>query len=187
MQQPLDARCPPSLKKLLHPTEPRALRALELGSGCGIAGKTLAMLQPNCHVWLTDLPEAMDLLQLNIQESTNAAGSRLSKQVLIWGRDFSLDIGQERLDLILVSDCTYNTDSIPALVETFTVLLSRSPAALIIVATKVRHASEIVFFDLMADAGIIQFEQLTVPLPSGCDEEDENANIHLFRHREASE
>lgn len=137
-------------------------------------------------MWLTDLPEAMDLLQLNIQESMVAAGSRLLGQVLIWGEDFSVDTGQEQLDLVLVSDCTYNTDSIPALVGTFATLLSQSPAALIVVATKIRHASELVFFDLMANAGIVQVERLTILLPSGCDEEDENADIHFFRHREAS-
>ena len=186
MQQPFHARCPLSLQKLLHPIQPRVLRVLELGSGCGIAGLTLASLQPNCHMWLTDLPESMDLLQLNIQESIPAAGSQLLGQVLVWGQDFSLDTGEEQLDLILVSDCTYNTDSIPALVKTFATLLAQSPAALIVVATKVRHVSELIFFDLMTDAGIIQVEHLTIPLPSGCDEEDENAEIHIFRHLQAS-
>lgn len=185
VQQPLHARCPQLLAKLLHPAQPRVLRALELGSGCGIAGKTLASMQPDCHMWLTDLPDAMELLQLNIQESTTAPGSRLMGRVLVWGQDSLLEFVQEQLDLILVSDCTYNTDSIPALVETFTNLLSQSPAALIVVATKIRHATEKVFFDLMEDAGIAQIDHLAIALPSGPDDEDEVADIHLFGHHEA--
>lgn len=191
-QQPLHPKCPASLTKILHSTPNQVLRTLELGSGCGIPGKTLASLRRNCLVWLTDIPEAMELLDDNIRISKTAPGSSLSSQVLIWGQELPTDIRQEKFDLVLVSDCTYNTDSIPALVKTLSDLVFQSPSILIVVATKVRHPSERVFFDLMANAGMKEFELVTVALRTGSfeadddDDQNEYVDIHIFPGSEVS-
>lgn len=72
---------------------------------------TLAALLPNCRVVLTDLPEAQEIVEQNI--STLATdlrnGSSLSFAELDW--DAELPASLPGFDLVLASDCTYNSDS----------------------------------------------------------------------------
>ncbi|KAJ2776159.1 Protein-lysine N-methyltransferase efm6 [Coemansia interrupta] len=78
---------------------------LELGSGTGIVGITLAKLQPNCTVVLTDKPELVALLKHNIEMNTckNAAAEELD-----WCDDGERQLNgrwsESRPDVILVSD-----------------------------------------------------------------------------------
>lgn len=156
---------------------------LELGSGCGIIGKALASMRPNCHVILTDLLDAMDLIQYNIADSHLASQSRLSSMILDWDRDLPESITAKQFDLILVCDCTYNTDSIPALVKTLSALIVRSPAAMVVVANKIRHDSELSFFDEMAGDGFIEAEQLSIPVGGGypgTEYASQNIDIHVY-------
>ncbi len=156
---------------------------LELGSGCGIIGIALASIRPNSHVILTDLPDAMELIEDNIAHSQLALGSRLSSMVLDWDRDLPEAITAEQFHLVLVCDCTYNPDSIPALVKTLSALMARSPTVMIVVANKIRHDSEISFFDQMADVGLTEVEQLRIPLDGDYVEETEHAqniDIHVY-------
>ena len=156
---------------------------LELGSGCGIVGKALASIRPDCHVILSDLLDAMELIQVNLADSQLASGSRLSSMILDWSQDLPASITAERFDLILVCDCTYNTDSIPALVTTLSALIARLPAAMIVVANKIRHDSELSFFDQMADAGLFEAEQLTMPVRGDsrtAEEGSQSIDIHIY-------
>lgn len=156
---------------------------LELGSGCGIVGKALASIRPNCHVILSDLLDAMELIQHNMADSQLASGSRLSSMILDWDRDLPASITAAQFDLILVCDCTYNTDSIPALVKTLSALIAGLPGAMIVVANKIRHDSELSFFDQMADAGLVEVEQLTIPVRGGspgAEYGSQNIDIHVY-------
>lgn len=157
---------------------------LELGSGCGIVGKALASIRPDCHVILSDLVDAMDLIQLNLADSQPASGSRLSSMILDWSQDLPAAITAEQFDLILVCDCTYNTDSIPALVRTLSALNARSPGAMVVVANKIRHDSELAFFDQMADAGLNEVEQVSIPVHGGSAEAEDGSHqiidIHVY-------
>jgi predicted nicotinamide N-methyase len=87
------------------------------------------------------------------------------------------------IELILVSDCTYNADSLPALVSTLDRLVRTSPDAIILVALKRRHDSETVFFDLMGTAGFTAVKD-SVEIPSQHDEVDE---IEFYCYSRASE
>jgi predicted nicotinamide N-methyase len=90
---------------------------LELGTGCGIVGMTLAALIPNSHVTLTDLPEARDIVSRNI--SSLAAELRNDSTIRFEELDWDAELpawyaaSQERVrtELVLASDCTYNSDS----------------------------------------------------------------------------
>lgn len=179
--QRLQTQCP-SFCKLLLPTPSRTLNVLELGSGCGIVGKALALTRPNCHVILTDLPDAMDLIQDNIADSQLASGSRLSSMILDWDQDLPAAVMSQQLDLILVCDCTYNTDSIPALVRTLAALIARSPAATIVVANKIRHDSELSFFHQVRDVGLAEVEEMTIPVGGAPETQclPENIYIHVY-------
>lgn len=180
--QTLHAHCP-SFFQLLRPAQSQRLNVLELGSGCGIVGKALASIRPDCHVILSDLVDAMELISHNVADSQLASGSRLSSMILDWGQELPTSITAEQFDLILVCDCTYNSDSIPALVKTLSALLARLPTAMIVVVNKIRHDSELSFFDQMADAGLVEVEQLTIPVGGGStmtEDALQNVDIHVY-------
>ncbi|KAF2084226.1 S-adenosyl-L-methionine-dependent methyltransferase [Saccharata proteae CBS 121410] len=133
----------------------KKLNVLELGSGCGIVGISLAQSVPDCDVTLTDLPEAQEIAEKNIESMNPAMASRVQFEPLDWAKPLPPSIRHRIFDMIIVSDCTYNADSSPALVQTMKALVERSPKAIVVVAMKVRHSSERVFFDLMSDAGFL--------------------------------
>ena len=92
-----------------------SLKVLELGTGCGIVGMTLASVVPNCNVHLSDLPEAREIIERNIiyysLQLTN--GSKLTFEELDWDNELPARYVRPggRVDLVLASDCTYNADS----------------------------------------------------------------------------
>ncbi|KAJ5659295.1 hypothetical protein N7507_005746 [Penicillium longicatenatum] len=167
----------PSLNQLLKPRG-SALQAVELGAGCGIVGIALATMRDQCNVLLTDLPEVEKIVMRNIDEAHLKPTSSVRYQTLDWDEP-PPDLCSQPIDLILVSDCTYNADSLPTLVSVLDRLVRTSPDALVLVALKRRHESEAVFFDLMKDAAFVA-QETTVPLPSQHDQSD---TIELYCYR----
>ena len=167
-------------------------KVLELGSGCGLVGIALAKVQSNCHVLLTDLAEAMELLSVNISQGLGdlAPNSMITEGILDWDDDLPEFVAKAQFDLILVSECIYNSDSIPVLVKTLAALVAKSPLALIVVATKARHDSEFIFFDLIAQAGIINIGHQAMPLPECSSNKTKQALDHVdtyfFRGKDAA-
>ncbi len=160
--------------------------AIELGSGCGIVGIGLAQIVPNCDIVLTDLPEAQDILIRNIRSSKAARGTQISARVLDWESELPIEVSQRRHDIIIISDCTYNTDTIPALVNTLSKLATSSPNAVIYLATKVRHDSETEFFSLMHKASFVTKELTSIGLPNlspDFEGEFETVDIYEFRKK----
>ncbi|PKY02103.1 UPF0665 family protein c [Aspergillus campestris IBT 28561] len=163
---------PPVLHDLLTNCQNRSvtnpLHAVELGSGCGIVGISLAQTLPNCNVVLTDLPEVEDIVTQNISVAQPAPSSRITFHTLDWDDE---NLPEEvtnggAIDLVLVSDCTYNADSLPALVSVLDRLVRASPDVLVIVALKRRHESEEAFFDLMRGAGLSSLHRHCMQLPA---------------------
>ena len=153
--------------KVLKTTSSHKLSVLELGSGCGIVGLEVAQICSQCDMTLTDLPETMEILNYNASRvvGCNPAVGNVITGVLDWDDANPKIIQGHRYDLVIVSDCTYNADSIPALVRTVGAVIDKWPAALIVVSMKVRHDSEAVFFDLMAAAGFVVAEHSAITLP----------------------
>ncbi|EKG14787.1 Nicotinamide N-methyltransferase putative [Macrophomina phaseolina MS6] len=160
----------PLLDSTLSSATYKKLHVLELGTGCGIVGISLAQIVPDCEVTLTDLPEAREIAQRNIDAMNPAMSSRATFVPLDWDQPLPKPVSERHYDLIIVSDCTYNPDSSPALVTTLKALTTRSPKAIIVLAMKVRHESEAIFFDLMKKDGFVQATTTCQPLP--CDEAD---------------
>ena len=185
-------RCPLSYLFTKHrqPKNQRRLSVLELGSGCGIVGICFAKLLYRSDVLLTDLPEAMEILALNIAtaEKSLASETTLNRLPLDWECPLPLAVRDRRYDLVLVSDCTYNSDSLPALVRTLSAIILQSPETLIIVSMKVRHSSEAVFFELMLDAGTVSIGHDIIALPDDVREQQgqelENVEIYTFCNRD---
>lgn len=91
--------------------------------------------------------------------------------------------------MVLVADCTYNPDVVPALVETLSNVSKgtmngtgqRERETIVLLAMKVRHESEIVFFDLMTTKGFAVLEKCTLPLPVLGGVGDEEIEVFVFR------
>jgi len=105
----------PSLDNILKTSRKRNLRVIELGAGCGLAGLALAKIKQGVDVLLTDLVEAEEITGRNISSAMIKGSSMATFEVLDWTRPLPPS-AQGLFDLILVADCTYNADFIPALV-----------------------------------------------------------------------
>ncbi|KAK8185913.1 putative methyltransferase-domain-containing protein [Phyllosticta citribraziliensis] len=175
----------PLLVSTLSSASYRKLNVLELGCGCGIVGISLAQIIPDCHVWMTDLPEAREIAQKNISTMNPAMASSARFETLDWDKPLPQVIEHQVYDMIVVSDCTYNPDSSPALVKTLLALVARSPKAIVVLAMKVRHESEAIFFELMAKAGFLTATTAWQPLP--CEETDYDSatkvDIYIFHYK----
>lgn len=170
------------LRSLRNPN----VKAIELGSGCGIVGLHFAVACSEAQILLTDLPDAVDVLDGNISLLEESAATRVQSAILDWDQDLPRAVATENFGLILISDCTYNCDSIPALVKTLTALVARSQNAIIAVSMKVRHESEAVFHELMLRGAFEQLEHFnTLILPdrqrSLNGQELDSVDVYVYR------
>lgn len=171
----------PTVEKFLGTQ--RDINILELGAGCGIVGITLAKLFSDRinKILLTDLPEASEILEKNISAMTPKSDVySCSHQVLDWSTPLSGDIRGERWELVVVADCTYNPDVVPDLVQTLTRVRDANKEVLVLLAMKVRHDSEMVFFELMEKEAFAIVERCKVPLGM-VGEEGQEIEIFVFR------
>jgi len=154
-----------SLLPLLENTLKRKnLNVLELGAGCGIVGITLSTYFPNARVLLTDLPEATEIINHNLAQLDNSTSIPLTHTILDWSQPLPPSVADQEFNLIVVADCTYNPDVVPHLVSTLKVA-TEGKDTLILLAMKVRHDSEMVFFELMKESGFVVVENTKLPLP----------------------
>ncbi|KAH0553398.1 hypothetical protein GP486_006533 [Trichoglossum hirsutum] len=179
-----------SLRETLAIAKQRRLNCIELGAGCGVVGLGLAQALPHCDVLLTDLPEAMDIARCNMLAAHLASDATADFELLDWEKDLPARVSGRAFDLILVADCTYNPASVPSLVSVLAMLTARSPRAVVLLAHKVRHSSEAIFFEHIADAGLVQSDHVAIPLPSnedfGLSSDSEDVDIYLFQARNSS-
>lgn len=199
-------RMMPAVSSLIRPDGPRPLNILELGCGVGVLGIGLAGLlslsstpeaAQECHFLMTDVPEAEERALANIrlfQQSQEKEGRPIpviQYENLDWeeGRQglFSESVRSKRWDLVILSDCTYNTDTIPALVETLSQLHSlvtshgsgMAPLQ-VFLATKQRHSSEQAVFDVLGSKGWSVAEKAVVEL-HGLPQEAEDVQFYLLK------
>lgn len=150
---------------------------LELGAGTGIVAIVLGILQgllgssvTSGKIITTDLPSALPLLQSNISSSQSLyhPGNTPKSVALDWDDpDISTQVASfvSGIDVIVMSDVTYNTASFPALVGTLSRLimfsLSVAPAKppLIILGYKERDVAERTLWEMAEKIGI-HFEKV---------------------------
>ncbi|KAI4715323.1 hypothetical protein E4T48_08490 [Aureobasidium sp. EXF-10727] len=155
----------PLLESVLSSATYRKLNVIELGCGCGVVGIGLAQTVPDCNVLLTDLPEVDELVERNIEAANPAMSSHIDFAALDWEAPLPAKVASRAFDLILVAECIYNSDSIPPLVDTLERLIQRSPKAVVLISTKVRHESEAMFWDLFHSRGFQKRSQTSLPVP----------------------
>lgn len=191
----------PLFRSILQ-TPSHPLRILELGCGVGVMGIGLARIMSlnrvgdAPHILITDLPEAEEKARANMARQAGKledAPANLEFEALDWedGKNgvFGEKTASRPWDLVVLCDCTYNTDTLPPLVKTLSALHSHSaqhpstaelPATTeVLVATKTRHSSERVFFNLMTEDGWAIREQTVLPLPV-LDGEGQSVEVYLF-------
>lgn len=167
------------LCSMLQSKKKKPLQVIELGSGCGVVGIALAQMLSRCSVTLTDLPEVHDIVSRNLRLAQPALESASDFKVLDWEEELDGDALKQPIDLILVSDCTYNADSLPSLVQVLGRLIQLSPGAIVLVSLKRRHESEAVFFELMRQSAFAVVEESVHMLPAPFSEEDQ-IEMYLF-------
>lgn len=166
----------PDLKKTLGQKD---LNVLELGAGCGIVGIALSTTLRNPRILLTDLPEAVEILTHNL---ALLPLSKPAHQVLDWSEPLPPNVQSTKWDVVIVADCTYNPDVVPDLVATLRRVAHGNQELLVLLAMKVRHESEMIFFELMDKDGWVVGEKVVIPLPV-LGGEDEQIEIYVFRRK----
>lgn len=123
-------------------------KIIELGSGCGLVGIALARLFPKVSLTLTDLDDATEVCTRNLRlnQVPNA-----KFECLDWDERQNLS---SDWDLVVATDCTYNTDSYNALLDTLDCLVG--PRTTVLIAHKNRHEAEHLFFSAVADRFTLQ-------------------------------
>lgn len=138
--------CMQAMRDIIGAKQP--LRILELGCGVGILGVGLGAVLPSlrpyapedCIILMTDLEEGEDRARANIARlvGTKPEGDtepstptvKMTYENLDWeeGRigQFGPEVKHQPWDMIMLSDCTYNVDMLPALVETLSWLHVRN-------------------------------------------------------------
>ncbi|XP_048000747.1 protein N-lysine methyltransferase METTL21D-like isoform X2 [Leguminivora glycinivorella] len=92
----------------------------------------LVKLILSAQVTLTDLPEALPLLRLNINENKSkisSMGGYAIAESLVWG-DSTSQILKEEFDIIVLADCVYYEEALDPLVQTlqcFTNTITKKP------------------------------------------------------------
>lgn len=141
----------------------KSLKILEIGSGydkpspichseaysprCGIVGIALASLHDRCHVTLTDLPLAEEIVRKNLGDAS--LQGNVVFEALDWDQPIPKSLISQHWDIVLVADCTYNAGSASSLVKVLTNLAGDSPDTVVVLAHKKRHDSEDLFFELI--------------------------------------
>jgi predicted nicotinamide N-methyase len=208
-----DACTSPERIRAVLPIENKSVNVLELGSGVGILGITIASILPEAAaaqgktlkaaiVLLTDLEEAEERARSNIAKAkvTLARNQISGAKVNIEYENLDWDEGRKGRfgplaaetpwDLVVLSDCTYNVDSLPALVGTLSALHSAKQRhrgtenyghvkSSVLLATKPRHSSEEALFGLLTDQSWEYRVVKEIPLPK-IGEEDEVVQIYLL-------
>ncbi|KAK4230142.1 putative methyltransferase-domain-containing protein [Podospora fimiseda] len=183
----------PTFQKFLKSTS-EPLQILEIGCGIGTLGIALARILsltsiPPPRILMTDLPEAETRARANISRQPFPISACLEFEPLDWeegklGKFGTRVQNQQKWDLIVVSDCTYNTDTLGSLVGTLGAVHKYScggggEGPKVFLATKSRHSSEREFFDLMKGDGWKIEEEMKVELPH-IDGEGMPIEIYLF-------
>jgi predicted nicotinamide N-methyase len=174
----------PRLRLLETSLSQPGLNILELGAGCGIVGITLSHALPKPRtILLTDLPEATEILTQNLSLYLSSSNTTtISHQVLDWSLPLPSNVAATKWDLVVVADCTYNPDVVPDLVKTLGEVARGNGKVYVLLAMKVRHESEMVFFDLMKEKGFEVREKCALPMPV-LGGEGEEIEVFVFGYR----
>jgi len=91
-------------------------RVIEVGSGTGVAGITLAYLGAN--VIMTDQEAQVQLIRSSIQKNASILKATPSAHELLWGEPLDSKIFKAPFDIVVASECIYYEDLVEPLYKT---------------------------------------------------------------------
>jgi hypothetical protein len=138
----------------------REMKILELGTGVGILGVSIATAFPTSTVVMTDLLDAQSLVDENTRLNTNNHPQLIrnaSFRALDWEeRPFPQWTMTEKFNLIVMADVTYNIATFIALADTLEHLLrTGSKGGKVLCCGKRRHDEEEGFWRLVRERGFV--------------------------------
>lgn len=104
---------------------PPQARILELGSGCGLVGLTVAQMDGCAHVVMTDHdPGAIKLIEDGVARNGGRLAAECKAGLLEWGdAGAAVALAKEGFDLVIASDVIYSIDVVRPLMATVTAVL----------------------------------------------------------------
>ncbi|KAJ0252604.1 hypothetical protein HA466_0117810 [Hirschfeldia incana] len=100
----------------------RGRRAVELGTGCGVAGMAFHLLGLT-EIVLTDMVQVMPALKHNLKRNKAALGKYLKTSVVSWSNRDQISALNPPFDLVIAADVVYIEDSVGQLVAAMEALM----------------------------------------------------------------
>lgn len=135
----------------------RDKRAIELGTGCGVAGMGLFLLGLT-DVVLTDIPPVMPALKHNLKRNKPALGKALKTAVLCWNNPDQIKALNPPFDVVFATDVVYIEESVRHLLSAMSALVK--PDGVVLLSYQLRSPeADKLFWELCDEA----FEKEKVP------------------------
>ncbi|CCC71264.1 hypothetical protein NCAS_0G03850 [Naumovozyma castellii] len=162
------------LNKWPHDGERRFRNVLELGSGTGLVGLCVGLLEKNrfhknIGVHITDIDQLVPLMQRNIE--LNGVSKEVVAEGLWWGEPLLESFAPSTVDnlpktnvvdLILAADCVYLEDAFPLLERTLLDLTeSETPPVILMSYRKRRKADKHFFNKIKKNFDVIEVKDFT--------------------------
>ncbi|XP_020229398.1 EEF1A lysine methyltransferase 3 [Cajanus cajan] len=106
-----------------HVLDFKSKRAVELGTGCGVAGMGLYLLGLTDLV-LTDIAPVMPALKRNLKVNKPILRKALKHSVLYWNNAHQIAALNPPFDFVIATDVVYIRESVPSLVSAMEALVS---------------------------------------------------------------
>ncbi|KAL2937886.1 Protein-lysine methyltransferase METTL21D [Bienertia sinuspersici] len=100
----------------------RHKRAIELGTGCGVAGMGLYLLGLH-NIILTDIAPVMPALKHNLKKNKPVLNKSLKTAQLYWANSAQMSALSPPFDVVVAADVVYIEESVRPLVETMVGML----------------------------------------------------------------
>ena len=124
-------------------------RVCEVGTGTGL----VSIAASRCgaaSVLATDLPEAMELVQRNLKRTWSSTAGKIAARPLVWGQPVT-EVGP--CDVILLADCTYQSELLEPLCMCLTSLAGAEGCTLILAHSCVHSVSPSELLETLAGKG----------------------------------
>ncbi|CAN7091371.1 protein N-lysine methyltransferase METTL21A [Brassica rapa] len=173
---------PPSPNPYAELLDFRGRRAVELGTGCGVAGMAFHLLGLT-EIVLTDMVQVMPALKHNLKRNKAALGKYLKTSVVCWNNRDQISALNPPFDLVIAADVVYIEESVGHLVTAMESLMKEDGAVLLGYQVRSPEADKL-FWEL---CGVV-FEIEKVPHEHLHPEYAyEEADVYIFRKKAKSE
>ncbi|KAL2331665.1 hypothetical protein Fmac_019246 [Flemingia macrophylla] len=129
-------------------------RAVELGTGCGVAGMGLYLLGLT-DIVLTDIAPVMPALKRNLKVNKPILRKALKHSVLYWNNAHQIASLNPPFDFVLATDVVYIRESVPSLVSAMEALVSLDGVVLLGYQLRSPEAHQL-FWELCDKAFLVQ-------------------------------